>query len=110
MTVIVKNRRGRTVTLLNPMKDKTYNTIPLTSSIDKNERIKTNNKNVFPRVFVGKRSALGKENENYELVKEDNNIVNKLFLTLPRENVPYTTNLNKKNKKRKCLQVYDFMS
>ena len=79
-----------------------FNTIPLTSNIDKEERKKTKKKShVFPKVFVGKRSALGKENKNYDLIKEDNNIVNELFRTLPRENVPYTTNSNKKNNKKK---------
>ena len=79
--------------------NKEYETIPLTSNINEQERKKTKNISyVFPKVFVGKRSSLGKENKNYSLVKKDNEIVNNLFKTLPRENVPYSTNSKKKRK------------
>lgn len=79
-----------------------FSTIPLTSNIDKDERRKTKSKShVFPKVFVGKRSALGKENKNYDLTKEDNDIVNNLFRTLPKEKVPYTSNSYKKTKRKK---------
>lgn len=79
-----------------------FDTIPLTSNIDKEERRKTKNKShVFPKVFIGKRSALGKENKNYDLIKEDNVIVNDLFKTLPKEKVPYNSNSYKKSKRKK---------
>ena len=81
------------------LKNKEYETIPLTSNIDEQERKKTKKISyAFPKVFVGKRSSLGKENKNYSLVKKDNEIVNNLFKTLPRENVPYSTNSKKKRK------------
>lgn len=84
------------------MNDKVYETIPLNDNIDK--RIQKTNKNkkdkeisyVYPKVFVGKRSALGKENKNYELILKDNNLVNDLFKSLPKENISYTTNSKKK--------------
>lgn len=81
------------------LKNKEYETIPLTSNIDEQERKKTKKISyAFPKVFVGKRSSLGKENKNYSLVKKDNEIVNNLLKTLPRENVPYSTNSKKKRK------------
>lgn len=81
--------------------NKFYDTIPLTSNIDKNERNKPNRKShVFPKVFIGKRSALGKENKSYDLTKEDNDIANDLFETLPREKAPYTSNSYRKTKRK----------
>lgn len=47
---------------------------------------------MFPKVYVGKRSALGKENNVYGLTKEDYALINMLFATLPKEEVSYTSN------------------
>lgn len=84
------------------MNNKVYTTIPLNDNIDK--RIQKTNRNkkdkeisfVYPKVFVGSRSALGKEKTSYSFVKEDEKLVNSLFNTLPREKVKYTTNSKKK--------------
>lgn len=69
--------------------DKTYNTLPLSTNIDVSERGKSKSY-AFPKVFVGKRSALG---------KEDKKFVDSLFKTLPKEKVPYSTNSKKKKRK-----------
>ena len=87
-----------TFTHHNPAKigNQSYETIPLNKNIEKEKR-KTKEKSfAFPKVFVGKRSALGRENKKYSLVDEDKKIVKNLFKTLPRENVPYTSNSKKK--------------
>lgn len=80
-----------------------YKTIPLSDNIDKNVQRDNKTKNtkdisyVFPKVYVGKRSALGKENNDYGLTKEDYVLINMLFDTLPKEKVSYTSNsFNKK--------------
>ena len=86
-----------TFTHHNPAKinDKTYNTLPLSTNIDVSERGKSKSY-AFPKVFVGKRSALGKEDKNLSLTKEDKKFVDSLFKTLPKEKVPYSTNSKKK--------------
>lgn len=80
-------------------------TKPLTSNINPKERGTLNEKGepnisyVYPKVYVGKRSALGKGTDKYSLVEADKDIVNELFATLPREVVPRTSNSKKKDKK-----------
>lgn len=65
---------------------KKVKTIPLTDNISKKERAvnkQTGKKTisyVYPKVFRGKRSALGKENKDYSLVPDDKLIVEKLFV------------------------------
>lgn len=80
------------------IKDLEFDTIPLTSNIDPVER--KNNPDsksyVYPRKFVGKRSALGKERTDLSLISSDKKIVDQLFVELPTENVRYS----KKNKKK----------
>lgn len=84
---------------------KKYMTIPLNDNIDK--RIQKLNKgrnkkeisHAYSKVFVGKRSALGKENNNYSLTSEDKQIVDNLYKTLPREYVKYISNSRKAYKK-----------
>lgn len=80
------------------IKDIEFDTIPLNSNIDPVERKNNpNNKSyVYPKKFVGKRSALGKERNNLSLIDSDKKIVDKLFDVLPTENVRYS----KKNKKK----------
>lgn len=82
------------------IKDKIFKTIPLNSNIDKEERKHSKRVSyVFPKVFIGKRSALGKENKKYNLIDKDNIFVNDLFNTLPKEKVPYSTNSKKKKRR-----------
>lgn len=84
------------------LNDKEYATIPLTDNIDKRVQKKNKGKHkkdisyAYSKVFVGKRSALGKGNDNYSLLSEDKQIVDDLYKTLPREYVPYSTNSKKK--------------
>lgn len=86
---------------------KKVKTIPLTDNISKKERAinkQTGKKTisyVYPKVFRGKRSALGKENKDYSLVPDDKLIVEKLFVDLPVENVPVTGGANKIRKLKK---------
>lgn len=80
-------------------------TKPLNSNINPKERGTLNEKGepnisyAYPKVYVGKRSALGKGTEKYSLVEADRKIVDELFATLPREEVPETSNSKKKGKK-----------
>lgn len=80
-------------------------TKPLTSNINPKERGTLNEKGepnisyAYPKVYVGKRSALGKGTDKYSLVEADSKIVEELFATLPREEVPKTSNSKKKDKK-----------
>lgn len=78
----------------------TFPTIPLNSNINKEERKHSKKISyVFPKVFIGKRSALGAENKRYDLINKDNIFVNELFNTLPKEKVSYS-NKSKKKKQR----------
>lgn len=87
------------------LNDKEYATIPLTDNIDKRVQGKNKGKHkkdisyAYSKVFVGKRSALGKENSNYSLTFEDKQLVDCLYKTLPREYVKYTSNSRKVHKK-----------
>lgn len=85
-------------------------TIPLTDNISKRERAENKRKGlkqgencsyVFPLVFNGSRSALGKNNEDYSPVPADKAIIDVLFLTLPEMVTPVSRGLDKKvtNKK-----------
>lgn len=69
-------------------------TIPLSDSISKAERelnctgVDKKRSYVYPRVFHGKRSALGKESDEFEPTEEDAQTIDTLFATLEHENVP----------------------
>ena len=73
---------------------KQVDTIPLSESISKAERTRNRagadkkRSYVYPRVFHGKRSALGKESDKYEPTEEDAQTIDALFATLEHENVP----------------------
>lgn len=73
-----------------------FKTIPLDNNIVIEERGKKKSY-AFPRVFIGTRSALGKKSNDFNLTKKDKEKVNKLFKTLPKKRVPYSTNSKKKN-------------
>lgn len=76
---------------------KVVKTIPLDNNIDPKERNMPNKKSyVYPKVYVGKRSHLGKERKDLSLIGNDINKVEELFDTLPKENVKYQTNSKKK--------------
>ncbi len=85
-------------------------TIPLSDNISPSERLKnkrTNNKKnisyVYPNVFIGKRSSLHKETNEFDPVESDKNLIATLFNTLPKKYVPITGG-NGKFKKNKKLR------
>lgn len=81
---------------------KKYITIPLNDNIDK--RVQNINKGkekkdisyVYPKVYITKRSALGKDNKNYYFVPADKVLIDDLYNKLPREKVKYLSNSKKK--------------
>ena len=77
--------------------EETVSTKPLTRSVSKKEREledkgllpeEQKKSYVYPRVFQGKRSALGKETDEFEPVAEDAAIIDSLFSTLEKQTVP----------------------
>lgn len=74
-------------------------TVPLLDNISPSERKKNkeqgkkqgeNRSYAYPKVFVGKRSALGSETDEFEPVDFDKKRIGKMFEVFPRENVPAT--------------------
>lgn len=72
-------------------------TIPLSESVSKSEREQKRRGTlpkdkersyVYPRVFHGKRSSLGKESDEFDPVEADAKTIDALFETLEHENVP----------------------
>lgn len=85
-------------------------TVPLLDNISPAEREKNkregkkfgeNRSYAYPAVFVGKRSALGKETDEFEPVDFDKKRIGKMFLVFPRENVPVTGGKSKYRQKKK---------
>ena len=85
-------------------------TVPLLDNISPAERVKNkqegkkfveNRSYAYPVVFVGKRSALGKETDEFEPVDFDKKRIGKMFLVFPRQNVPFTGGKAKNKKPRK---------
>lgn len=54
---------------------------------------------VVPRVYQGKRSALGNETSKYRIHSEDWSLIGSIFKSGKRIKVPYTSNSSKKTKK-----------
>lgn len=76
---------------------KKVETIPLDNNINPEERKDSSKKSyVYPKVYVGKRSHLGKERKDLSLIGKDIERVSNLFDTLPREVVKYQSNSKKK--------------
>lgn len=73
-------------------------TVPLTSNISPAERGKSISY-AYPKSYKGKRSALGKNTDEYSLIKADKDIVKEILKNYPVEIVPYTSNAKKKKKK-----------
>lgn len=85
-------------------------TVPLFENISSSERKKNkaqglkhgeNRSYVYPTVYVGKRSALGKETDEFEPVDFDKKRIGKMFEVFPRENVPTTGGGGQYRKKKK---------
>ena len=79
-------------------------TIPLTENIDpivrNKNRLKPDNEKdisyIYPRLFIGKRSALGKEVNTYSLIDEDYKIYKDNYGSLKIVNVNKTSNSKKR--------------
>lgn len=90
--------------------NKKIRTVPLKDNISPAERKKNkeqgkkhgeNRTYAYPKVFVGKRSALKEESDEFNPVDFDKQRINKMFDTFPRENVPVTGGKAKYNQKKK---------
>lgn len=90
--------------------NKKVRTVPLADNISADERnqnkitgkIRGENRTyAYPKVYVGKRSALGKETDEFVPVDFDKNRIRKMFKIFPRENVPTTGGKSKYRKKKK---------
>lgn len=73
-------------------------TIPLKSNITPSERGKRKSY-VYPKVYLGKRSALGKDTNEYSIPLEDKADVDRFFRELPKEKVKFTGSKPKGKKK-----------
>ena len=85
-------------------------TIPLTDNISIKERAENRRKGlkpgenrsyVFPLVYNGSRSSLGKNNDDYSPVLADKIIIDTLFLSLPEMTTPIGKGIDKKITKKK---------
>ena len=74
-------------------------TVPMLDNVSPAERTKNkaegkkfgeNCSYAYPKVFVGKRSALQKESDEFDPIDFDKQRIGKMFETFPRENVPTT--------------------
>ncbi len=85
-------------------------TVPLLDNISPVERRKNkeqgkkfgeNRSYAYPKVFVGKRSALHRETDEFVPVDFDKKRIDKMFEAFPRENIPMTGGKKKFNQKKK---------
>lgn len=85
-------------------------TVPLLDNISPAEREKNkaqalkrgeNRSYAYPKVYDGKRSALGAETDKFEPVDFDKKRIGKMFEVFPRENVPTTGGGGQYRKKKK---------
>ena len=89
---------------------KKVRTVPLLDNISPEERRKNkaqgkkfgeNRTYAYPKVFIGKRSALHEEVTEFEPVDFDKKRIGTMFKIFPRENVPVTSGKGKYRKKKK---------
>lgn len=90
--------------------NKKIRTVPLLDNISPDERRRNkaqgkkfgeNRTYAYPKVFVGKRSALHEEINEFDPVDFDKKRISKMFKVFPRENVPLTGGKGKYRKKKK---------
>lgn len=84
-----------------PEKHDVVKTRRLKVNIDKTEKNKGEYSHVIPRVYEGKRSALGAGTNKYKLSEKDKPIVDDIFKNGKRYKVPYTGSKPKNKKPRK---------
>lgn len=80
---------------------KKVKTIPLTDNIAPEERGTDKKSHAYPKVYEGKRSALGKGEKKYNLTPKSRKVVEDVFENCPREKVKYTGNSEKRAKNGK---------
>lgn len=92
------------------MGNKKVRTVPMLDNVSPAERQKNkeqgkkfgeNRSYAYPKVFVGKRSALKVESDEFEPVEFDKKRIGKMFEVFPRENVPVTGGKSKYRQKKK---------
>ena len=90
--------------------NKKVRTVPLLDNVSPAERRKNkaqgkkfgeNRSYAYPKVFVGKRSALHDETDEFDPVDFDKKRIGKMFKVFPRENVPFTGGKGKYRKRKK---------
>ena len=90
--------------------NKKVRTVPLLDNVSPMERRRNkaqgkkfgeNRSYAYPKVFVGKRSALHEETDEFAPVDFDKKRINKMFEVFPREVVPSTGGKGKYRKKKK---------
>ena len=93
--------------------DKQVRTVPMLDNISPEERRKNkaegkafgeNRSYAYPKVFVGKRSALHKETDKFDPVDFDKQRIETMFEIFPREDVPVTGGKSKYKKEKKPRQ------
>ena len=90
--------------------NKKVRTVPLLDNVSPAERRKNkaqgkkfgeNRSYAYPKVFVGKRSALHDETDEFDPIDFDKKRIGKMFKIFPRENVPFTGGKGKYRKRKK---------
>lgn len=101
-----KNRKGDDIEYLTfthhdlvNLGNKEIKTRSLSSNINPKERGKSITY-VYPKVYRGKRGALGKRRDDLSFVDKDKEIIEQLFNELPVEEINYTSNSKKKKKEQ----------
>lgn len=88
---------------------KVERTVPMLDNISKKEREENKRKGLkqgenrsfaYPKVYEGKRSALGKESDGFAPVPFDDARIGKMYEVFPHENVPKTGGKTKYKKKK----------
>lgn len=89
---------------------KKVRTVPMSDNVSRKEREENKQKGrkfgenrsyAYPKVFVGKRSALHKETDEFDPVEFDKRRIGKMFDIFPRENVPVTGSKSKHRQRQK---------
>ncbi len=85
-------------------------TVPMLDNVSKKEREENkckglkageNRSYAYPKVYEGKRSALGAESDKFAPVPFDNERIGKMYEVFPREQVPKTGGITKYRQRKK---------
>lgn len=89
---------------------KKVRTVPMLDNVSKKEREENRRKGLkagenrsfaYPKVYEGKRSALGAESDEFDPVPFDNARIGKMYEVFPREQVPKTGGITKYRQRKK---------